>query len=91
MKCIMQLIIVLALFVPALMAQTQRGMEWKFPQYKVTLPVTLEGNADRDMVPLLDGKLDRLPKNREQSRFGIFYKQFAQAQATTPVLEIIDG
>jgi uncharacterized repeat protein (TIGR01451 family) len=87
----MQFTIVLALLVPVFMAQAQRGIEWKFPQYKVTLPVTLEGNADRDMVPLLDGKLDRLPKKSEQSRFGIFYQQFAKALATTPVLEIIDG
>ena len=91
MKHTKQLTIVLALLVPVFVAQAQRGIEWKFPQYKVTLPVTLEGNADRDMVPLLDGKLDRLPKKGEQSRFGIFYQPFAKAQATTPVLEIIDG
>lgn len=80
-----------ALVMPMLLAQGQRGIEAKFPQYKVTLPVTLEGNADRDMVPLVDGKLDRLPKKSEQSRFGIFYKQFSNALGTTPVVEIIDG
>jgi uncharacterized repeat protein (TIGR01451 family) len=91
MKRITQITFVLTLFVPVLMAQPQKGIDLKFPQYKVTLPATLEGNADRDMIPFIDGKLDRLPKKSEQSRFGIFYKQFSNALATTPVLEIIDG
>ncbi|MFH0992231.1 MAG: hypothetical protein V1799_19700 [bacterium] len=84
-------VVLLALTMFASISQAQRSIEWKLPQYKITAPITLQGIADGDFVPVAMGKLDDLLPKSQSGRFGILFKEDSQRLGSVTVLELRDG
>lgn len=81
----------LVLTVSMVLAQSRTAIAIKFSDYRITVPTTLAGMPDADLVPLIAGKMDTLPRKLAQSRFGIFYRDNAKSLAAVTVLELIEA
>jgi uncharacterized repeat protein (TIGR01451 family) len=71
--------------------QTQNVVSIKYPGYVLAAPLVLEGYNDADLIPMVAGKIDSLPKKAVQSRFGILFRDDAKNLSGFTVMEVLDA